>query len=166
MTRSSPAIYTLAQMADLFFSDVLLPDGWAASVRVSIAADGSIESVTRGSDADGCELVTGIAVPGVPNLHSHAFQRAMAGLAERSSERGDSFWGWRERMYAFLERLDPDDVEAVAAQLMEELPSIEPNPVATAIADLAGRVGESVDGLKAALQEHAEMMARQEAGKA
>ena len=108
-------------MADLFFSDVLLPDGWAASVRVSIAADGSIESVTRGSDADGCELVTGIAVPGVPNLHSHAFQRAMAGLAERSSERGDSFWGWRERMYAFLERLDPDDVEAVAAQLQIEL---------------------------------------------
>ena len=61
---------------------------------------------------------------------------------------------------------DPVLAGAIVAQLMEELPSIEPNPVATAIADLAGRVGESVDGLKAALQEHAEMMARQEAGKA
>ena len=108
-------------MADLFFSDVLLPEGWAASVRLSIAADGSIESVTPGGDADGCELVTGIAVPGVPNLHSHAFQRAMAGLAERGSERGDSFWGWRERMYAFSERFDPDDLQAVAAQLHIEL---------------------------------------------
>ncbi len=108
-------------MADLFFSDVLLPDGWATSVRVSIAADGSIDEVTPGGDPDGCERVTGIAVPGVPNLHSHAFQRAMAGLAERGSELGDSFWGWRERMYTFLERLDPDDVEAIAAQLQVEL---------------------------------------------
>ena len=108
-------------MTDLFFSDVLLPDGWATSVRVSIAANGSIARVTPGGDSDGCERVRGIAVPGVPNLHSHAFQRAMAGLAERGSQRGDSFWGWRERMYAFLERLDPDDVEAIAAQLQVEL---------------------------------------------
>lgn len=108
-------------MADLFFSDILLPKGWATSVRVSTARDGSIERVTLGSNADGCEHVTGIAVAGVPNLHSHAFQRAMAGLAERGSERGDSFWGWRERMYAFLERLEPEDVEAVAAQLQIEL---------------------------------------------
>ena len=108
-------------MADLFFSDVLLPEGWATSVRLSTGVDGSIESVTAGGDPDGCELVTGIAVPGVPNLHSHAFQRAMAGLTERGSKRGDSFWGWRERMYAFLERLDPDDVEAIAAQLQIEL---------------------------------------------
>jgi formimidoylglutamate deiminase len=114
-------MYTPAQMADLFFHDVLLPGGWAASVRLSIAADGSIQTVTPGGDADGCEHVGGIAVPGVPNLHSHAFQRAIAGLAERGSERGDSFWGWRERMYGFLERLDPDDVEAVAAQLHIEL---------------------------------------------
>jgi formimidoylglutamate deiminase len=108
-------------MADFFFSDVLLPDGWATSVRVSIAADGFIDSVTPGSDPDACERVSGIAVPGVPNLHSHAFQRAMAGLAERGSQRGDSFWGWRERMYDFLQRLDPNDVQAIAAQLQVEL---------------------------------------------
>ena len=108
-------------MADLFFSDVLLPDGWATSVRVSIAADGCIDSVTPGSDPEACERVSGIAVPGVPNLHSHAFQRAMAGLAEQGSQRGDSFWGWRECMYDFLQRLDPDDVQAIAAQLQVEL---------------------------------------------
>lgn len=108
-------------MADLFFSNILLPDGWATSVRLSIARDGCIDTVTPGADGDGCERVTGIAVPGVPNLHSHAFQRAMAGLAERGSERGDSFWGWRERMYEFLRRLDPDDVQAIAAQLQVEL---------------------------------------------
>ncbi|MEE2900623.1 MAG: formimidoylglutamate deiminase [Gemmatimonadota bacterium] len=108
-------------MTALFFSDVLLPGGWATSVRVSIGNDGRIDTVTPGADADGCEQVSGIAVPGVPNLHSHAFQRAMAGLAERGSPRGDSFWGWRERMYAFLERLDPDDVEAIAAQVQLEM---------------------------------------------
>jgi formimidoylglutamate deiminase len=65
--------------------------------------------------------VDGVAVPGVPNVHSHAFQRAMAGLAERGSRSGDSFWTWRERMYAFLARLGPEDVEAIAAQVYVEM---------------------------------------------
>ena len=108
-------------MSDLFFDLALLPDGWAERVRVSVGPDGLIESVTPGGEPAEAEVVPGVVVPGVPNLHSHAFQRAMSGLAERGSERGDSFWGWRERMYAFLERMSPDDVEAVAAQLQVEL---------------------------------------------
>jgi formiminoglutamate deiminase len=54
-------------------------------------------------------------VPGLPNLHSHAFQRAMAGLTERRGAEADSFWTWREQMYRFVERLTPDDLEAIAA---------------------------------------------------
>ncbi len=54
-------------------------------------------------------------VPGLPNLHSHAFQRAMAGLTERRGLEADSFWTWREQMYRFVERLTPDDLEAIAA---------------------------------------------------
>jgi formimidoylglutamate deiminase len=54
-------------------------------------------------------------VPGLPNLHSHAFQRAMAGLTERRGSEADSFWTWREQMYRFVERLTPDDLEAIAA---------------------------------------------------
>src|SRR5262249_10958271 len=64
---------------------------------------------------DGAERLAGIAVPGLPNLHSHAFQRGMAGLAERRGPTMDSFWTWREVMYRFLDRLTPDDVEAIAA---------------------------------------------------
>jgi hypothetical protein len=56
-----------------------------------------------------------LAVPGLPNLHCHAFQRGMAGLAERRGPTADSFWTWREVMYHFLQRLSPDDVEAIAA---------------------------------------------------
>ncbi len=60
-------------------------------------------------------------IPGIPNLHSHAFQRAMAGLAERQTHPEDSFWTWRETMYRFAERMDPDSTYAVAAQLYAEM---------------------------------------------
>ena len=61
------------------------------------------------------------AVPGIANLHSHAFQRAMAGLAERQTHPQDSFWTWRETMYRFAARMDPDSTYAVAAQLYVEM---------------------------------------------
>lgn len=107
-------------MADLHLSRALLPDGWSDAVRVTSDASGEIVSVRPGADPAGAERVEGVAVPGVPNLHSHAFQRAMAGLAERGSPSGDTFWSWRDRMYAFLAVLGPDDVEAVAGQLFVE----------------------------------------------
>ncbi len=60
-------------------------------------------------------------IPGIPNLHSHAFQRAMAGLAERQTHPQDSFWTWRETMYRFAARMDPDSLYAVAAQVYAEM---------------------------------------------
>jgi formimidoylglutamate deiminase len=60
-------------------------------------------------------------IPGIPNLHSHAFQRAMAGLAERQTHPEDSFWTWRETMYRFAARFDPETLHAVAAQLYVEM---------------------------------------------
>jgi formimidoylglutamate deiminase len=108
-------------MPTYFAEHALLPSGWAARVRFDVDAAGDIAAVTPGASADGAERLHGIAVPGMPNLHSHAFQRAMAGLAERAGPEGDSFWGWRDVMYRFLARLSPDDVEAVAAQLYVEL---------------------------------------------
>ncbi len=108
-------------MTDLFFDTALVGGAWATDVRVVVARSGEIASVEAGASPRGAERRSGIALPGVPNVHSHAFQRAMAGLTERGSEGGDTFWSWRERMYAFLERLGPDDVEAIAAQLYVEL---------------------------------------------
>ncbi len=99
---------------ELFFDHALLPSGWARDVRIGVA-DGLITAVAAGAARDGAEHVEGIAVAGLPNLHCHAFQRGMAGLAERRGPQADSFWTWREVMYHFLERLTPDDVEAIAA---------------------------------------------------
>src|SRR5205823_8777283 len=67
------------------------------------------------------EHVSGPLLPGTPSVHSHAFQRALAGLTERGGPRADNFWTWRETMYRFLERLGPDDNEAIAAQLYVEM---------------------------------------------
>jgi formimidoylglutamate deiminase len=99
---------------ELFFDHALLPSGWARDVRIGVA-DGLITAVAAGAAREGAEHVEGIAIAGLPNLHCHAFQRGMAGLAERRGPQADSFWTWREVMYRFLERLTPDDVEAIAA---------------------------------------------------
>jgi formimidoylglutamate deiminase len=70
---------------------------------------------------DSPQYLDGWVLPGMPNLHSHAFQRAMAGLAERRGPGDDSFWTWRETMYGFAERIDPDTLQAIAAQLYVEM---------------------------------------------
>jgi formimidoylglutamate deiminase len=72
------------------------------------------------ADHDG-ESIGQWVLPGMPNLHSHAFQRAMAGLAERKGRVDDSFWSWRETMYAFAARIGPDELQAIAAQLYVEM---------------------------------------------
>jgi formimidoylglutamate deiminase len=109
-----PAVDASGVTRELFFEHALLPEGWARDVRVGID-DGVIASVVAGATADGVERRSGIAIPGLPNLHCHAFQRGMAALAERRGPVDDSFWTWRELMYRFLARLTPDDVEAIAA---------------------------------------------------
>jgi formimidoylglutamate deiminase len=88
-------------------------------VLIDIAAGGSIASVVPQS-GEAAERLAGLVVPGMSNLHSHAFQRAMAGLAERAGPDGDNFWRWREVMYRFLAALTPEDIETIAAQLYIE----------------------------------------------
>jgi formimidoylglutamate deiminase len=102
----------------------LLPQGWARDVLIEADAAGDIVAVTPGhaGPVGTARRLSGHVVPGVPDLHSHAFQRAMAGGAERRSLAGqDSFWTWRETMYRFVGRFTPEDAEAVAAQLYAEL---------------------------------------------
>ncbi len=107
------------QMARYLADAALLEDGVAQRVLIDINADGTIGSVTPNATAS-AERLAGLVVPGMPNLHSHAFQRAMAGLAERAGPEGDNFWRWREVMYRFLAALTPEDVTAIAAQLYVE----------------------------------------------
>ncbi|MCW0233424.1 MAG: formimidoylglutamate deiminase [Ferrovibrio sp.] len=99
----------------------LLPDGWHDDVLVSVDAAGLIARATPKSVDATATLLDGPVLPGLPNLHSHAFQRAMAGLAERSGPGQDSFWTWRETMYGFASRLTPEDIEAIAGQLYAEM---------------------------------------------
>jgi len=105
----------------LWFAQALLENGWARGVRLTLA-DGAVARVETGVDRAGPgDEAHAVCVPGLPNLHSHAFQRGMAGLAETRGPASDSFWTWREIMYRFVERLDPDGFEAVAAMAYAEM---------------------------------------------
>lgn len=107
-------------MTTLHAKQALLPSGWADDVRISIAA-GRIASIETGVPAAPGDEWLQAVVPGMPNLHSHAFQRAMAGLAERRGAGEDNFWSWRTVMYRFALEMNPDQLEAVAAQLYMEM---------------------------------------------
>jgi len=107
-------------MAGLWFEHALLAEGWADRVRVQVE-DGVVRGLRADADPEAGDERGGIAAPGLPNLHSHAFQRAMAGLTEVRGPEGDSFWTWRELMYRFVGDLTPDDVEAIAAQAFLEM---------------------------------------------
>jgi formimidoylglutamate deiminase len=139
----------------LYFRTALLPDGWAEGVRIQTAG-GRISVVESGVAPLAGDERAGIGLPGVPNVHSHAFQRGMAGLTERRHSSGsparsaaaitngaalggaagdtaasssrpavasesDSFWSWRDVMYRFVGRLEPDDLEAIAALAFIEM---------------------------------------------
>ena len=97
---------------------------WQASVLLEVDARGHWVRVTPGVDQPPGPTVTrldGPVLPGLVNAHSHAFQRAFAGLAERREREADDFWSWRERMYAVALRITPDQLQAIAAQLYAEL---------------------------------------------
>jgi formiminoglutamate deiminase len=101
-------------VARYFLDHALLPEGWAERVLVTVE-NGRFSAVEPNAAPDGAERLAGIAIPGMPNLHSHAFQRAMAALAEVKGPGEDSFWTWRQVMYRFLDTLNPEDIEAIAA---------------------------------------------------
>ena len=154
-------------MAQLFFDHALLDHGWADNVLIEIDAAGWITGLV--ADAHIEEPVFhgaieepvfhgAIAVPGMPNLHSHAFQRAMAGSTETPGPDGDSFWTWRQAMYGFVERLNPSDLVAVAAQLYVEMLESGFTSVAEfhyLHHDPAGRPYDDIGAMSAAIAEAA-----------
>jgi formiminoglutamate deiminase len=98
----------------------LLPEGWARDVRLGIAA-GRFAAVERGVAARPGDERVAVAIPGMPNVHSHGFQRGMAGLTEYRGPAADNFWSWRELMYRFVGRMTPEDLEAVTALAFVEM---------------------------------------------
>lgn len=100
------------------FSSALTASGWQDDVIIDVTPTGEIAAITEGGTTG--HKINGIAIPAVPNVHSHAHQRFMLGLAEKAGPGADSFWTWREVMYGFALKLGPEDLEAVAAQLYME----------------------------------------------
>src|SRR3954464_15749192 len=108
------------KMASLHFKSALLPSGWADDVQV-VVTNGIIASVTPGVASAPHDERHRLAISGIASLHSHAFQRGMAGLAEISGHSTDTFWTWRETMYRFALAMSPDEVQAVATLLYVEM---------------------------------------------
>nr|WP_314576320.1 formimidoylglutamate deiminase [uncultured Pseudomonas sp.] len=108
-------------MSVFFAERVLLPAGWANNVRFEVSADGFLTKVQANSERQGAELINGPVLPGMPNLHSHAFQRAMAGLAEVAGNPNDSFWTWRDLMYRLVGQISPQQLGVIARQLYIEM---------------------------------------------
>jgi formimidoylglutamate deiminase len=119
-----------------FLQSAFLSQGWARDVIVAVSDEGIITEIKAAAPADpgpgpghptagpaassGAERIDGIVVPGMPNAHSHAFQRAMAGNTEYRLSARDSFWTWRRAMYALANRIEPGDLQILATQLIVE----------------------------------------------
>ncbi len=104
----------------LWFEAALVAGEWLEKVRLSVV-DGRVASIERNVAARPGDERCAVGIPGLANLHSHAFQRGMSGLAERRGPASDSFWTWREVMYHFLDRLTPADIEAITALAYVEM---------------------------------------------
>ena len=115
MSATSAPVSSMTEGSTIWAQHALTEDGWKSSVEVTVDGFGRVVSV-QADQKPGDGVRTGILLPGVANLHSHAFQRAMAGMTEtRGPDPRDSFWSWRKLMYRFLEHLTPDDAESIAA---------------------------------------------------
>jgi formimidoylglutamate deiminase len=101
----------------IFAKHALLPEGWALNVVVDVDPSGTIAGVTRDAGANAATATVATLLPGIANVHSHAFQRAMAGRAERPSGIQDDFWTWRRTMYDLAGALDPDGLRAIAVDV-------------------------------------------------
>ncbi|MGH1477339.1 MAG: formimidoylglutamate deiminase [Geminicoccales bacterium] len=107
-------------MTIIWAATALTNYGWQDNVRVTLDQEGKISAIQNDSDPQGYRV--GVLLPAPVNAHSHAFQRAMAGLTEnRGPEINDSFWTWRQAMFMFLSHLTPDQVEAIAAYVQMEM---------------------------------------------
>ena len=106
----------------LFAAHAYLREGWRRDVLLEWNDDGILEAVTADSRPPvGVPRANGPILPGMPNLHSHAFQRAMAGLAEYRAHASDNFWSWRDLMYRFAARITPERLGAIARWLYVEM---------------------------------------------
>ena len=107
-------------MNALFARHALLPEGWRSDVLIEWNGEGDLLAVTPDAVQAPGVPIAGLVMPGMVNLHSHSFQRALGGMTETAGEGPDSFWTWRDLMYRFARNITPEHIEAIAAQLFSE----------------------------------------------
>lgn len=105
----------------IYCKKLLQDDGWRSDVVLSLAKDGVISGIERGSPQSADSIINGIVVPGMPNAHSHSFQRLIAGLTGPKGSHSDSFWSWREIMYRTANRISPQQFGAVSQWVFIEM---------------------------------------------
>lgn len=107
-------------MQTIFAQHARLPEGWVENLRLTVE-NGRISSLETGADPQAGDAKVDVLLPSLGNLHSHSFQRAMAGMTEYRAAGKDSFWTWRELMYRFMDRITPEQYEAIAALVFVEM---------------------------------------------
>ena len=109
-------------MAKFYFKKILFQEGWKKDVNISINEQGEITEIIENYKGKDFQMEIQLAIPGIPNAHSHAFQYAMAGLTENHSEsRSSNFWKWRDEMYNLALNIDPDSLQVIATMLYSEM---------------------------------------------
>jgi formimidoylglutamate deiminase len=109
-------------MGKFYFKKILFQEGWKKNVKISTDSNGEITEIIENFEGKDCETEVQLAIPGIPNAHSHAFQYAMAGLTEDHSEsRSSNFWTWRNEMYNLALNIDPDSLQGIATMLYSEM---------------------------------------------
>jgi formimidoylglutamate deiminase len=122
MSTASTSDPTTSPTQRLWAAWAWLPEGWQANVLLEVDRAGHWSTVQPGvpCPAD-AHILSGPALPGTVNAHSHAFQRAFAGCAEHREQADDTFWTWRDRMYRVAAALEPAMLRSIARQLYGEL---------------------------------------------
>lgn len=109
-------------MGKFYFKKILHQEGWKKNIKISTDNNGKIEEIIENFDGTDYDTKVQLAIPGIPNAHSHAFQYAMAGLTENHSEsRSSNFWTWRNEMYNLALNIDPDSLQVIASMLYSEM---------------------------------------------
>jgi len=109
-------------MRKFYFKKILFQEGWKKNVNISVNQQGEITEIIENYKGKDFQVEIQLAIPGIPNAHSHAFQYAMAGLTENHSKsRSSNFWTWRNEMYKLALNIDPDSLEVIATMLYSEM---------------------------------------------
>ena len=124
-SKSTAMVYNVGMTEnsnrELRLLSALVAGKWHDDVVIEFNSQGIITAISPAPKSQSVNLIPAVALPGMPNVHSHAFQRAFAGLSEFRTCEHDSFWTWRSLMFDFLLRFNPEDIYQIGRQVFGEM---------------------------------------------